>query len=199
MEYLALNLPLFAQTAGKAAEKAAEEPPLLSPWMTFGLIIVLLGLPFLLGTLFARLLQMKDLGRKIGVILLVVELGLAPFVAQYVIGALEQRQYEQQLAEWKQKQSARDQISPDDIRELKEAVPGVNVLGVPEQDATSGEPPGDAASKHPPQKKPAETKKKTAKPDKNGGKTKPEKPKNEDDKAKSRKAKKAKTKMKDDG
>jgi len=126
MGHPGVAIMLFAQTVSEQKE-AAQEPSLLSPWMLFFLIVLLVGLPFLLGTLIARALKMKDLGTKIGVVLLAFELGLGPFVAEYIDGWLKQRQYEKQVATWKTKQAAREKITQSGRDALIEAVPNIDI------------------------------------------------------------------------
>jgi hypothetical protein len=46
---------------------------------------------------------------------------------QYLVGYLEHRKYEQQVAVWEQRQEARDTIKPPTIENLKKAVPGLDV------------------------------------------------------------------------
>lgn len=144
---------LFAQAATNANNAPAEEPSLLSPWMVFFLIVLLIGLPFLLGTLFARMLKMKEISTRLSVVLLVTELGLTPFAAQYVVGALEQRRYEQQSADWKKKQEARDTISRKDIDALKKELPGL---------AIEWEPPAEPETKKKPKVEKSQTGGKTS-------------------------------------
>lgn len=126
MDHFSSSLFVLAQAAGETAPQA-EEPSLFSPWLIGLAVVVLLGLPFLLGTLIAGMLKMKDLSQRISVVLLVLLLGMAPFVSQYVIGSLEQRQYNRELAEWTEKQEAREKITRDGIAGLKEKIPGLNV------------------------------------------------------------------------
>lgn len=140
MERLTSHLLVLAQAAAKGAPQA-EEPSLLSPWLVGMIVVVLLGVPFLLGALIARALKMKDLSQKIGVVLLVLFLGLSPFVSQYVVGALEENRYEKELAVWKEKQSARDKITAEGIRGLKDKIPGLNVQFDPQKEASQQAPP----------------------------------------------------------
>ena len=125
MGNVSVTLPVLAQAAQQGARKVAEEAPLLSPWLTLFLVVLLLGVPFLLGSLIARWLKMKETATKIGVVLLSLELGLAPFISQYVIGALEEQRYEQELTGWQKKEAAREKISSQDIEELVKAVPSL--------------------------------------------------------------------------
>lgn len=126
MDRFASSFLVFAQAAADAAKKqAADEPSLLSPWMMFVLVVLVIALPFGVGSLIARGLKMKDQANKIGVILFALTLGLSPFVAQYIIGALEQRQYEKAEARWQERQKARETIKKEDLDALVKAVPAL--------------------------------------------------------------------------
>lgn len=129
MGNLSHTLILFAQQSVSQAKPGAEEPSLISPWMMGLFVVLILGLPFLLGNLIARWIKMKDMSTKISVILLALILGMSPFVSQYVIGWEEQGRYDEDLSAWKEKQKYRDQISADGIAELKAKakVPGLEV------------------------------------------------------------------------
>ncbi|GAB4145137.1 MAG: hypothetical protein Tsb009_17190 [Planctomycetaceae bacterium] len=118
----------------QAANTADTEPSLFSPWMVFLFVFLLLGVPFLLGNLIAKALKLKDLAFKISIVLLAAELGLTPMLSQYVIGALEQRRYEEQLADWQAHEEARKKISESDLAELKQAIPNVEIIEHEEAD-----------------------------------------------------------------
>ena len=126
MGQFALSLTTFAQTAAQKPA-VAEEPSLVSPWMMMVFVVLLIGLPFLLGSLIARWLKMKDVAMRIGVVLLAFELGMSNILWQYVMGYLEHRKYEQQVAVWQERQEARDTITPETIDSLKKAVPQLEV------------------------------------------------------------------------
>jgi hypothetical protein len=88
-------------------------------------------LPFVLGKLIARLLRMKDISVRIGVVLLAAFLGLTPFVSQWVLGMQEQREYQAALAEWRQKQEERlsnSKITHEGLAKLKQALPELQVV-----------------------------------------------------------------------
>lgn len=104
------------------------EPSLFSPWIIFMIVVLIIGLPFMLGTLIARSLKMKDLALKISVVLLALELGLAPMLSQYVIGAREQSHFAKEDAHWQDKDESRQKISKTQIAEFKAAIPGVEVI-----------------------------------------------------------------------
>ena len=106
MAYWSSNLLQLAQALKPVAEEAADTS-FMSPWMMGLLVVGMVLAPFSLGTLISKWLKMKDLGMKIGVVLLTLELGLAPFVAQYVIGAVEQSRYRTRHAEWEAKEESR--------------------------------------------------------------------------------------------
>ncbi len=125
MNLWASSFLLFAQTS-TTTRPAVEEPSLLSPVMVFAIVLLILAVPFGLGSLIARSLKMKDLAMKISVIILATELGLAPFLAEYVRGYLEKRQYNQQLAHWQEKENARKKITESGIEELKSELKKAN-------------------------------------------------------------------------
>jgi hypothetical protein len=112
--------------AVKPAEVA--EPSLFSPWIIFMFVVLVVALPFVLGTVIARSLKMKDLALKISVVLLAMELGLAPMLSQYVIGSREQSHFAKEDTHWKDKDESRQKISKTQIAEFKSAIPGVEVV-----------------------------------------------------------------------
>jgi hypothetical protein len=126
MGSLALSLTTFAQAVSQKP-RVADEPSLVTPWMMAIIVLLLIGLPFLLGALIARWLKVKDLALRIGVVLFAFLLGMSKIGGQYVMGYLEQRKYDQDLAVWEERQAARDTIKPQTLDELKKAVPGLDV------------------------------------------------------------------------
>ncbi len=70
---------ILAQDAGAAVEQA-QKPGLT--WQLFAVAAVVFVLPFVLGTLLAQALRLKDLGFKLGVVLFAIFFSLAPFVYQ---------------------------------------------------------------------------------------------------------------------
>lgn len=127
MALMTSNLFVLAQSLKPGTEQAPE-PSMMSPWLMGALVVSIILVPFGLGTLLGKMLKMKDLSMKFGVVLLTLELGLAPFVSQYVIGAAEQSRYNKQLKEWETKQAYRDKISKSGIEALKSAVPAVQII-----------------------------------------------------------------------
>ena len=122
------SLLIFAQQQTVSVPKpGVEEAPLLSPWMMGLIVVVVLGVPFLLGAGIARALKMKELSTKIGVILLALVLGLSPFAKQYVIGALEKRRHEEKVAKYEEKEKYRKQISAGGMSGLKKANSGLQI------------------------------------------------------------------------
>lgn len=118
-------LTVFAQAASQTP--AAEEAPLLSPIWVFIIALSLLALPFALGSIIARVMKMKDFAMRISVVLLAAELGLAPFVSEYVRGALEESQYDKKIAHYNEKEAARKNITEAGIAELKKANPQLQI------------------------------------------------------------------------
>ena len=70
-----------AQTTANAA-KATQT----SAWMLFAMVICVIVLPFLLGSLLARALRMKDVSMRIGLVLFTVFLALTPFAWRLMQG-----------------------------------------------------------------------------------------------------------------
>lgn len=126
MGHFTLSLTTFAQAVSQKPN-AAEEPSLVTPWMMAIIVLLLIGLPFLLGTLIARWLKMKDVAMRVGVVLLAFELGMSNIAWQYIVGFLEHRKYEQDLAVWEKRQAARDTITPQTLDSMKKAVPQLDV------------------------------------------------------------------------
>ena len=126
MGSLPLALITFAQAAG-AKPPVAEEPSLVPPWLMFTIVVLLIGLPFLLGTLIARWLKLKDIALRVSVVLLAFELGMSNIAWQYLMGYLEHRKHEQDVAVWEERQAARDTVRPQTLDELKKAIPGLDV------------------------------------------------------------------------
>ena len=88
-------------------------------------------LPFVLGKLIARMLRMKDVAVRIGLVLLAATLGLTPFAAQWVLGMQEQREYQAALAEWRQTLEQRQsnaKITDKGVERLEQALPDVQVI-----------------------------------------------------------------------
>ena len=105
-----------------------EMPPV---FMVFILVVVVV-LPLALGSLIGRkLLKLKDLSGKIGLVLLTASVGLLPFVMQSVIGIAEQQTYAFELKEWNQKgkdrRSNKIKISDAAVRKLKDALPDLTI------------------------------------------------------------------------
>ncbi len=72
--------PVLAQAADKAPTTATL------PWQFFVILAVVFILPFVLGTLIAQALRLKDLGGQIGVVLFSIALGLSPFAYRMLHG-----------------------------------------------------------------------------------------------------------------
>lgn len=117
--------PLLAQAVESAAE--AAEAPLIPVWAGFLIVVVLFVLPFGLGALIARGLKLRDLSMKIGIVLFALELGLAPFVSQYVLGYFEHRRYEQQLARFEEN-DRRYQVTDEGLQQLKTTNPRLTII-----------------------------------------------------------------------
>ncbi|SFI34972.1 protein translocase subunit SecD [Planctomicrobium piriforme] len=87
MNSLSMNLLLAAEeTTVKAAEGAAGAAGDWKGWLVFLVILAVIVLPFVLGTLIARWLKMRDYATKIGLVLFSLTLALGPFVTRWVSG-----------------------------------------------------------------------------------------------------------------
>ena len=76
MGQLTFSLITFAQTVSQKTN-VTEEQSLVPQWIMLMIVVLLIGLPFLLGSVIARALKMKDLSIKIGVILFAFTLGMS--------------------------------------------------------------------------------------------------------------------------
>ncbi|MEX0717667.1 MAG: protein translocase subunit SecD [Planctomycetaceae bacterium] len=78
-------LTLFAQApviepAADAARTAADGETGTSGWLIFLLVVALVVLPFVIGSMLATALRMKDSATRFGVVLFALTLGVTPFV-----------------------------------------------------------------------------------------------------------------------
>ena len=104
---------------------AAQATGMLA-WLLFLVVVAVFAVPFGLGGLIARMLKLKDLGFKMGVILLTAVLGLTPFVWQGVQGKLDVLRYEAELANWEAKQKQFG-VTDEGVAELDKALPGCEI------------------------------------------------------------------------
>ena len=81
--------PDAAKAVTDAAEGAAEATG-ASGWVLFITFLLIIGLPFLLGWAIAKALRLPDTASRIGLVLLVVFFGLAPFVLDIIRGTSQQ-------------------------------------------------------------------------------------------------------------
>lgn len=86
LERLLSGLTL-AQLAG-GAQTAADSAKAVqtSAWMLFALVVTVIVVPFVLGSLLARALRMKDVSMRIGLVLFTVFLAITPFAWRLVQG-----------------------------------------------------------------------------------------------------------------
>ncbi|HUG92821.1 MAG TPA: hypothetical protein VML55_18410 [Planctomycetaceae bacterium] len=99
-------------------------------WLLLAVLLIF-GLPFLIGRLLGRALKMKDISVRVGIVLLAAFLGLTPFAAQWVLGMQEQREYESAIAEWQQKLDERlsnSKVTDQGIEKLRQALPELQVI-----------------------------------------------------------------------
>ncbi|WP_437225648.1 protein translocase subunit SecD [Planctomicrobium sp. SH661] len=92
MNSLSMNLLLAAGEstikAGEAvATKAAEGPASATAgWLVMLIVLAIVVVPFVLGSLIARALKMRDYATKIGIVLFTLTLALGPFVTRWATG-----------------------------------------------------------------------------------------------------------------
>ena len=99
-------------------------------WALLTAIVVFVG-PFLVAKLIARMLRLKDISVRLGIVLLAATLGITPFAAQWVLGMQEQREYDAALAEWQQKLEQRQsntKITDAGLEKLRQGLPDVQIL-----------------------------------------------------------------------
>ena len=82
------------------AQQGLPETSPVPTWVTILAAILVFVVPFILGAGLARLLGLKDVGTRIGIVLCVTAIGITPFVWQYVTGHYEQQRYQTRLAKW---------------------------------------------------------------------------------------------------
>lgn len=131
-----MSLPVSGVALFAAILFAAES--LLPGWLLFLIVIVVLVVPFLLGALIARMLKLKDLSFRIGVVLLTTVLGLTPFVSEVVRGRIEQQQYEAELAEWEARGEKVDgRVTEPGLADLRKEMPELVVTTSTQSDVAS--------------------------------------------------------------
>ena len=99
-------------------------------WALLTAIVVFFG-PFLVAKLIARMLRLKDISVRLGIVLLAATLGITPFAAQWVLGMQEQREYDAALAEWQEKLEQRQsnsKITDAGLEKLRQGLPDVQIL-----------------------------------------------------------------------
>lgn len=89
----------FAATEAEAAEHIV--PNWVKILVTAGVFLI----PYGLGVLIARSLKLKEYAFKISLVLFAATLGLMPFAYQSILGVLEQRHYDEELAEYQAEQN----------------------------------------------------------------------------------------------
>ena len=93
-------------------------------WLLFLIVVAVFAVPFGLGRFITRVLKLKDLSFKMGVVLLTAVLGLTPFVWQVVQGKLESQRWQVQHAQWEAKQKL---ISDEAVAKLQKALPDCKI------------------------------------------------------------------------
>lgn len=117
-------------------------------WLLLAVLLIF-GLPFLIGRLLGRALKMKDISVRVGIVLLAAFLGLTPFAAQWVLGMQEQRDYESAIAEWRQKQEERlsnSKITDEGLDKLRQALPELQIIRGGEEGQSAAAAPAAAPS-----------------------------------------------------
>ena len=99
----------------------------ISGWVMFLVVVLSITLPFALGGIIGRWLKMKEHSFKMGVVLLTVVLGLAPFVYQIALGKAEYSAYLEDKAVWEVHERNRAKITDQGVGKLETALPDLNV------------------------------------------------------------------------
>lgn len=92
------------------------EAPQANGWLILGCLAVIFIAPFLLGKVFARLLNLNDLSGRIGVVLMTVFMALGPFAYQEIAGRLDEAKVMKEREIRKQNAKPGDPVFPGDDR-----------------------------------------------------------------------------------
>ena len=111
---------IFAATEAEAAESIV--PNWVKILITAGVFLV----PYGLGVLIARQLKMKEYAFKISLVLFAATLGLMPFLYQGILGVLEQRHYDKQVAEYEAERNE-FQITDETLDKLQQVHPRLKI------------------------------------------------------------------------
>lgn len=88
MNSLSMNLLLAAAESTIKAGDAVTSPAggSMSPWLVLLIVVAVVVVPFLLGSLLARALKMRDAAGRLGVVFFTIALALTPFVSRWIAG-----------------------------------------------------------------------------------------------------------------
>jgi SecD/SecF fusion protein len=79
-----LNGLILAQTAGTGTTPSTATSTQTSAWLMFLFVVLVIVVPFVLGAFVARMLRMKDISMKVGIIFFTVFLAVTPFAWRIV-------------------------------------------------------------------------------------------------------------------
>ena len=111
---------VFAATEAEAAESIVPN------WIKLLIAVGVFLVPYGLGVLIARQLKMKEYAFKISLVLFTATLGLMPFLYQGILGALERRHYENQVAEYEAEKNE-FQITDEALDKLQQVHPRLKI------------------------------------------------------------------------
>ncbi len=98
-------IPQLGQSVLWAATEVEGTESVVPNWVKLLITVGVFLVPYGLGVLIARQLKMKEYAFKITLVLFAATLGLMPFLYQSILGVLEQRHYEKELAEYETEKS----------------------------------------------------------------------------------------------
>jgi hypothetical protein len=117
-------IPQLGQCLIFAATEAEAVQSVVPNWLKILIGLGVFLIPYGLGVFLARQLKLKEYTWRITVVLFAGTLGLAPFLYQGLVGVLEQRHYDEQLAEYEAKKNE-FQITEEDLDKLQEEHDGL--------------------------------------------------------------------------
>lgn len=119
-------IPQLGQWVVWAATEAEAAESIVPNWLKLLITAGVFLIPYGLGVLIARQLKMKEYAFKISLVLFAATLGLMPFVYQSILGVVEQRHYERQLAEYKAEKSE-FKITNEALEKIQEQHPNLAI------------------------------------------------------------------------
>lgn len=111
-------IPHLGQCLMFAATEAEATPTIVPGWVKILIAIGVFLVPYGLGVFLSRQLKLKEYAFRISLVLFAGTLGVMPFVYQSIVGVLEQRHYDKQVAEYEAKRNA-FKITDEDLDALE--------------------------------------------------------------------------------